>query len=165
MKHTYSAARAASLLVAVCLGLSLSACGKKEQPAPAPAAAPAPAPAAAPVQDHVNVPVAVKNIVLGNALGEQKQVAAAMDSFAPKDIIYAVVETEGTGKAKLKAAWTYHKGDKVAPVNETVQELEATGPAHSEFHVSKADGWPKGSYKVEIFLNDTSAGVREFSVK
>jgi hypothetical protein len=161
MKPTHTA----SLFVAALLSLALVACGKKEPAAPAPAAAPAPTPAAAPAPDLVNAPVAVKNIVLGNALGEQKHVATAMDSFAPKDIIYAVVETVGSGKAKLKAAWTYHKGDKVAPVNETVQEIDVAGPANSEFHVSKPDGWPKGDYQVELFLNDASVGVRKFSVK
>jgi hypothetical protein len=26
----------------------------------------------------------------------------------------------------------------------------------TEFHVAKPDGWPKGSYKVEVFLNGNS---------
>jgi hypothetical protein len=120
---------------------------------------------AAPVPDVVNVPVSVKSISLGNQIDAAKQVAAPLASFAPKDTIYAAVETVGSGKASLKAAWTYHKGDKVAPVNETTQEIEAAGPAHNEFHVSKPSGWPVGDYQVEIFLNGASAGVAKFSVK
>lgn len=152
----------AALLVAALLGLGLAACGKKEQPAPAPTPAPAPAPV---VQDVTNVPVSVKAISLGNAIGDTKQVTAAKESFGAKDTIYAVVETIGSGKASLKAAWTFHKGGKTAPVNETTQEIDATGPANSEFHISKPDGWPVGDYQVEIFLNGASAGVKKFSVK
>lgn len=152
----------ATLLVAAVLGLGLTACGKKEQPAPAPTPAPAPAPV---VQDATNVPVSVKAITLGNAIGDTKQVTAAMESFGAKDTIHAVVETIGSGKASLKAVWTFHKGDKTAPVNEATQEIDATGPANSEFHISKPDGWPVGDYQVEIFLNGASAGVKKFSVK
>jgi len=152
----------ASLLVAALLGLSLAACGKKEQPAPAPTAAPAPAPVA---QDMVNVPVSVKAISLGNAVGENKLVAAPMESFGAKDTIHAVVETIGSGKATLKAVWTFHKGGKTAPVNETTQEIDAAGPANSEFHISQPDGWPAGDYQVEVFLNGASSGVKKFNVK
>jgi predicted small lipoprotein YifL len=142
------------------LALSLAGCGKKEQPAPVPPPAPAPV-----VQDSINVPVSVKAVTLGNAIGETKQVAAPLNSFGAKDTIYAVVETIGAGKAALKAVWTYHKGDKTAPVNETTQEIDAAGPANNEFHISKPDGWPVGDYQVEVFLNGTSAGMQKFSVQ
>ena len=141
--------------------LAVAGCGKKEQPAPIPAPAAAPAPA---VQDMVNVPVSVKAITLGNQLADGK-VATPQSSFAPKDTLYAVVETIGSGKVALKAAWTFPKGDKTAPVNETTQEITASGPAHTEFHVSKPDGWPVGDYKVEIFLNGASAGSQTFTDK
>jgi len=150
----------ASLFATVLLGLALTGCGKKEQPAPVPPPAPAPV-----VQDSINVPVSVKAVTLGNAIGETKQVAMPLSSFGTKDTIYAVVETIGSGKASLKASWTFHKGDKTAPVNETTQEIDAAGPANNEFHISKPDGWPVGDYQVEIFMNGTSAGVQKFSVK
>jgi hypothetical protein len=151
-----------SLFAAVLISLGLTACGKKEQPAPAPTPAPAPAPA---VQAPAPAPVSVKAVTLGNAIGDTKQVTAPMSTFGKKDTIYAVVETVGTGKATLKADWTFHKGDKAAPVNSTTQEIDAAGPANSEFHVSKPDGWPVGDYQVEVFLNGTSAGTQKFNVK
>jgi hypothetical protein len=152
-----------TLLATALLGLALTACSKKQEaapPAPAPVAAPAPA-----VQDTVNVPVSVKSVTLGNQLGDGKKVAAPLGTFGAKDTIYAVVETIGTGKATLKAVWTFHKGDKTAPVNETTQEIDAAGPANSEFHISKPDGWPVGDYKVEVFFNGTSVGTQAFNVK
>jgi predicted small lipoprotein YifL len=153
----------AALIAAVMLGLALAGCGKKQPAAPAPSpAAQVPAPTA---QDLVNVPLAVKAVTLGNAIGDTKQVTTPLASFGPKDSIYAVVETIGSGKASLKAAWTFHKGDKSAPVNETTQEIDAAGPSNSEFHISKPDGWPVGDYQVEVFLNGVSAGVHKFSVR
>ncbi len=151
-----------TLFTAALLSFGLAACGKKEQPAPVPAAEPAPAPAVvAPTPEAVTI----KAINLGNAIGDTMQVSAPMNTFGKKDTIYAVVETTGTGKATLKAVWTYHKGDKTTSVNETTQEIDAAGAANSEFHVSKPDGWPAGDYQVEIFLNGAAAGTQKFNVK
>lgn len=148
---------------AAALVFSLTACKKKEETAAAPAPAPAAAPAA---PDVINVPVSVKQITLSNKIDETtKQAAMAMNSFAANDTIYAVVDTIGSGKTAIKVQWTYHKGEKTAQVNETVQEIEATGPASTEFHISKPSGWPVGDYQVEVFVNGTSASVQKFAVK
>ena len=104
------------VLVLAVLTLGLAGC-KKESPPSAPATAPTPAPQ---VQVPATAPdvVSVANITLGKALGPDKKVAAATDTFSKGDTIYAVVETTGSGNATLKAKWTYLKGDKTAPVNE-----------------------------------------------
>ena len=133
--------------LAVLLALTMSACSKK----PAPPATPA--------------VVTVKAVTVGKAIGADKRVTAPASSFARTDTIYAAVETDGSGNATLKAKWTYHKGDKVAVVNENSQTLAATGPAVTEFHISKPDGWPTGDYQVEVFLNDASTGAKKFSVQ
>jgi hypothetical protein len=142
------------------LVLGFAGC-KKEAPPPPPAPpapkveAPAPAPAA----------VSVASITLGKAIGADKKVTAAADTFAKGETIYASVDTTGTGNATLKAKWTYHKGDKAADVNESTATISATGPATNEFHVSKPSGWPPGDYQVEIFLGDKSAGTKKFTIK
>ena len=150
------------LILAVSI-LGFAGC-KKESPPSAPTAVPTPAPqvqAPPPAPDVVSV----ANISLGKALGPDQKVAAATDTFAKGDTIYAVVETTGSGNATLKAKWTYHKGDKTAPVSESSQTISASGPAASEFHVGKPDGWPLGDYQVEISLNDKPAGTKKFVVK
>lgn len=147
------------VLILAALILGVAGC-KKESPPPAPSPAPqvqAPPPATA--------GVSVANISLGKMLGPDKKVAAATDTFAKGDTIYAVVETTGSGNATLKAKWTYYKGDKTAPVNENSQTISANGPVASEFHISKPDGWPLGDYQVEISLNDKPAGTKKFMVK
>lgn len=149
-------------LMIAAAALTLTACGKKEEapkpaPTPAPTAAPAPAPAPA--------AVAVAAITVGKAIGADKKVSAATDTFAKGDTMYASVDTSGSGSATLKAKWTYEKGGKTAIVKEDSQTIAATGPATSEFHIAKPDGWPTGDYVVEIFLNDKSAGTKKFAVK
>jgi len=136
--------------LAVLLALTMSACSKK------------PAPPATPATPAV---VTVKAVTVGKAIGADKRVTAPASSFARTDTIYAAVETDGSGTATLKAKWTYHKGDKVAVVNENSQTLAATGPAVTEFHISKPDGWPTGDYQVEVLLNDASAGAQKFAVQ
>ena len=102
-------------------------------------------------------PVAVAAVTLGKEVDAEKRIAAPLEAFGPSDTIYASVETTGVGPAKLRALWSFVKGEKTAKVDETVIEVEATGPAVHEFHVSKPSGWPKGDYKVEIFLGDEAA--------
>jgi hypothetical protein len=125
------------------------ACKKSEPPPPPPApatVAPTPPP-----------PLAVGTVTLGNALGADKRVTAPLEAFGAKDTIYASVETSGTGHAKLRALWSFVKGEKTAKVDETTIEFDSTAPAVNEFHVAKPSGWPKGDYKVEIFLGDAEA--------
>ncbi|MEO5693255.1 MAG: hypothetical protein ABIQ72_09035 [Usitatibacter sp.] len=149
------------ILAAALLAVSVAACKKDPPPAPPPPA-PAPAPAPAPVA----APVAVTVAHLGNAIGADKKVTTASETFAAKDTIYASVETSGTGAATLKSKWTYiAKDGKMVPVKEDSMQIQATGPAVNEFHISKPDGWPAGNYQVEIMLNDQVVQTRKYSVK
>jgi hypothetical protein len=102
-------------------------------------------------------PVAVSTVTLGNAIGADKKVVAPSETFGPKDTIYASVETTGAGQGKLRALWSFVKGDQTAKVDETTIELNTTAPTVNEFHVSKPSGWPVGDYRVEIFLGDAAA--------
>ena len=143
------------------LALTLNACGKKvEVPTPQPIPAPT-----APVPPPVIAGVTVGTITLGNAIGASKKVTQAADSFGKKDTIYAAVVTTGAGTAKLRAKWTYRKGSQESLVKEESQTITPTGPASSEFHISKPDGWPTGDYQVEIFVEDKSVGTKAFTVK
>lgn len=129
----------------------LVACGKSEEK-PKPAVA-------------VPAGVTAGGLGLGKAIGTDRKVSAATDTFAKGDTFYVSIDTSGTGTATLKARWTYHKGGQVAPVKEDTQTIAPTGPATSEFHISKPDGWPTGDYQVELFLNDNPIGVRKFAVR
>jgi hypothetical protein len=148
-------------LVAVVLCLGLLACGRSEQTqAPSPAPSPAPPPMAAPVAP---APFRVGAIDLGTAIGADKRVSTPADAFAPTDTIYASVATEGAAPTvTLTARWSYEDGQLVEESSETIAP---TGPAVTEFHIAKPDGWPTGRYKIEIIADGRPAGAREFEVR
>jgi hypothetical protein len=150
--------RSAGLLALLFVGCL--ACSKKEEPAPPP-----PAPVTVPPTTQP-APVGISAVTLGKGIGADKKVTEASDVFGAKDTIYASVDTSGTGHAKLRALWSFVKGEKTTKVDDTTIEFDSTAPATNEFHVSKPSGWPKGSYKVDIFLNDSAdpAMTKTFTV-
>jgi hypothetical protein len=144
--------RIATILFALTLASGI-ACKKAEPPPPPPPAAaptPPPPPPAPP-------PLAIGTVTLGKAVGPDKKVAAPVEAFGVKDTIYASIDTTGVGHAKVRALWTFVKGEKTAKVDESLLEFDSSAPATNEFHIAKPSGWPKGDYKVEIFLGDATA--------
>ncbi|MGO4701640.1 hypothetical protein [Dyella sp. 2RAB6] len=144
--------------------LTLAACGKKEEAATPTAAPPAAATAAAPAAAAPAPAPAVSlvSIDLGSAVGADQKVTTATTSFTPKDSIYAAVSTSGSGNATIAVKWTYQDGQ---TVKEDSKSIAPTGPATTSFEISKPDGWPAGSYKVDVSLNGQPAGTKDFSVK
>ena len=147
----------AGLGLALCLAMPLlSACnrsGSSSAPTPAPQAA---APQAAAPQFQV------KSIDLGTAVGADKKISAPATAFKPGDTIYLSVVTDGASPSvTLAARWTYEDGQLV---NESSQTIAPSGPAATEFHIAKPDGWPAGKYKVDVAANGQPAGSREFTV-
>lgn len=137
------------LLPAVALG-----CKKKEAAAPPVGEATMP-PAAA--------PVSVLSVDLGRAVGADQRVAAPTTEFGPRDTIYAAIATTGTSSgATLATRWTFSDGQLV---HEDSRTIAPTGPAVTEFHIMNASAWPAGSYKVDVMLNGSPAGSKEFTVK
>jgi len=141
--------------------VSLAACGKKEPPPPPPT--PIPVATAVPTP----VPFKVVSVDLGKSIGDDKKIKDAATTFGPKDTIYAVVATEGVApKVALKARWTYGSpGKLVKAVNEEARDISSTGPAVTEFHITKPAGWPVGKYKVEVSADGTVVATKDFEVK
>jgi hypothetical protein len=109
------------------------------------------------------VDVRVSQIDMGRSLNADKTINDTSDSFKPNDTIYASIRTGGTAATStLKARWTYQDGQ---VVNVSTQTIAPTGDARTEFHISKPDGWPTGKYKLEVFLNGSSAATRDFEVE
>ena len=149
--------------IAIAFAFALGACGKKAEPPPPPAPAPAPAPAPMPATAPAGV--AFSSVSLGKSVGADKKVTAASEVFAKGDTIHASVDTSGTGSATLAAKWTYSKDGKTVPVKEDSATITPTGPATTEFHISKPDGWPLGNYQVEVLLDGKSVTTKSFTVK
>ncbi|HZM28443.1 MAG TPA: hypothetical protein VFB89_13935 [Gemmatimonadales bacterium] len=146
------------IFLALAFGVgSLGGC-KKAPPPPPPSevTTPPPEPPAPP-------PFAVKTIDVGKGITADKHVANATTSFSVKDTIYVSVVTDGAAPSKtITARWTFGAGKLVKEQSDTIAP---TGPAATEFHITKKTPWPAGKYKVEILVDGNSAGTKEFEVK
>ena len=105
--------------------------------------------------------VEITEVTLGKAVGADKAVSEATTTFEPTDTIYVSVRTEGTApSATLAARWTFEDGQ---VVDESSQTIAPTGPEVTEFHISKPDGWPVGSYEVAISLDGQPVESQSFT--
>ena len=148
--------RRTALMFLSALALASAGCVKKdEQKTTAAPTPPAVAPAAG---------VSVSSLTIGNALGPDKRVPQHAATIATGDTIYVSIATTGSGETTLRSRWTFLANGQSTLVNEDTQRVSTNGPATHEFHISKPDGWPKGDYQVEIFVNDASAATRRFAV-
>ena len=135
---------------------------KKAPPPPPPSTEATPPPISEPTPAVVGFKIT--SIQLGKAIGLDKRISEPAATFGPQDTIYASAESEGTAPSvTLKARWTF--GDAGQLVSESEQTIAPTGPAATEFHVSKASGWPAGKYKVEISADGSVVGTQDFEVK
>ena len=105
----------------------------------------------------------VTGIELGKALSADKKIAAPMTTFGTRDTIFAVIASEGASKStKVATRWTFQDTLVVA---QDSQDLAPTGPAWTEFHITKPTRWPKGRYAVEVTVDSVAAGRKEFEIK
>jgi hypothetical protein len=147
-----------SLVLALGLAaVAVTGCKKSAPPPQEEASAPSAAPAPAAAE------FSVSTIELGKGIGADKRVTAPVTTFKPKDTIYVSVATEGAAPSKtITAKWSFEDGQ---VVKEGSESIAPTGPAVTEFHISKPSGWPAGKYKVEIAVDGAAAGSKEFEVK
>jgi len=163
------------LAAALASVLALSACGKKDEsaspipgtPPPsssAPVMTPAPASTAgmAPAGGSSTAAVTLNTVELGSTVDANNKILASGTSFAPKDTIYASVDTSGSGPATVAAKWTYQDGQ---TVHEDSKTINANGPETTAFMISKPGGLPAGNYKVDISLNGNQVASKDFTVK
>ncbi|TAM06211.1 MAG: hypothetical protein EPN71_01150, partial [Rhodanobacter sp.] len=106
--------------------------------------------------------VSFSSVEIGSSVDANNKIRTSGTSFAPKDKIYASVETVGSGHATLAAKWTYRDGQ---TVHGDSKVLDTMGPQTTAFMISKSDGFPAGDYKVEISLNGQPVASKDFSVK
>lgn len=132
-------------------------CGKKEAAPKADspiAVAPAPAPT-------------VTGIELGSKLGPNNTIAQAATVFGKRDTVFvSVIAQNAVPTSSLTAKWTFQTGQMIDSTTQAFARTDATNTATTtEFHISKKTPWPAGKYKVEIWLDGTSVGSRDFEIK
>ncbi|HET6797605.1 MAG TPA: hypothetical protein VFH40_10635 [Gemmatimonadales bacterium] len=140
------------------VGLATLALGGCKKQAPAP---PSDTGAASPTASSAEF--SVRGVDVGKQIGSDKRISNPTTSFAPRDTIYVSVATEGSAPSKtIGVKWSYQDGQTIKEAKETIAP---TGPAATEFHLAKASGWPAGKYKVEVTVDGSPAGTKEFEVK
>jgi hypothetical protein len=107
--------------------------------------------------------VRVTDVALGRGTAGDKSITGATDTFSPRDTIYATVTTDGMGdNVAVRAKWTYQDGQ---VVEETSQTISPRGQARTEFHITKPDGWPAGTYRLEVMVNGQPSMTKTFTVR
>jgi hypothetical protein len=105
----------------------------------------------------------VRGVDLGKTIGPDKRISSPTTTFGPRDTIYVSVTTEGAAPSKaISAKWSFQDGQVIKEGTETIAP---SGSAATEFHIAKPSGWPVGKYKVEISVDGSPAGSKEFEVK
>ncbi len=89
--------------------------------------------------------------------------ASKTNLFWTTDTFYVSVKTEGSGpEVTLKAKWMLPNGTVVL---ESEQAITPTGPMETVLAGKKPERWEASDYKVEVFLNDISAGTQELNAR
>src|SRR5260370_3678244 len=92
----------------------------------------------------------------GLKLGKDKGASQQTTSFAADDTIYAVAEVSNApSKVKVKGRLSFEDvpGQDTAPIPGLEKTLDLPGSGTATYTFSPpADGWPKGKYKMEVFM-------------
>jgi hypothetical protein len=105
-------------------------------------------------------PLRASTIQLGKSLNSDNSVGTHTTRFMPEDTIYVSVLTTGPGSGTLVARWFYGAG----VASEMKKDVAYNREAFTEFHLQNSAGFQPGQYKVEVLLDGTSIGEREFRV-
>jgi hypothetical protein len=94
--------------------------------------------------------------ISGLKLGKDEGVSAETSSFAAGDTVYAVATVSnapGAVKVKGRLAIDEVEGEQSGPVPGLEKTLDLPGSGTATYTFSPpASGWPKGKYKVEVFM-------------
>ena len=108
-----------------------------------------------------DVPLRVDTIQVGRSLNPDNSIGSHTTQFKADDTtIYVSVLTPEPGSGTISVKWTY--AGRV--VSEPSKEVSYNAPAATEFHLVNSAGFPPGEYKIEVFLDGTAAGIRNFRV-
>lgn len=110
----------------------------------------------------------VTDITLGRSIGPEKEVTRPSQTFKPEDTVFASVVVRGyADDAWLTGRWfrQIEGGDKLEQIYKTRHRASPDGVMVTEMHMGASpDPLEPGKYRVEIRLNGTIVGVRDFQV-
>ena len=90
------------------------------------------------------------------------QTAFASDDETIHVSITTVSSADAPATATLGVRWTYEDGQLI---DERSAALQFTGTDATSFHVNNPEGWPMGTYDVEVTLNGEPVETRQFTIQ
>lgn len=105
-------------------------------------------------------PLTVSTIQVGRSLNEDSSISSLTTTFKPNETVYVAVLNPDRGEGTIGVKWYY--GTQL--LSEREKPVKFKGSGATEFNLQSAAGFPLGDYSVEVFLNGTSAGRRNFNV-
>jgi hypothetical protein len=106
-------------------------------------------------------PLRVETIQLGRSLNPDNSVAEHTTTFRRNDTVYVAILTPAPGRGTISVRWTY--GGQV--IDQPQKEVSYRDAAATSFNLVNSGGFPPGNYAVEVFVDGTSAGTRNFNVQ
>jgi hypothetical protein len=91
----------------------------------------------------------VAAIQTGKSLNSDNSVATHAATFKPKDTMYVSVLTSARGSGTLVVRWSL--GGRV--INEVTKQVSYNDQAATDFRFQAADGFPPGTYTIEVLLD------------
>lgn len=119
-------------------------------------------PAEQPVSSEMPTAVNVSSVTLGTAAGADRKIATPMTTFAARDPIVVSIETDGAASNANVTVKLIDQDDQT--IDEQTQTISPTGMETTNVTFTNADGWPTGSYRAEVWINDTLARSTDFTV-
>lgn len=108
----------------------------------------------------------VSNIELGKRTGPNLRVSETASTFMERDTVYlSVVTNNATEDSRVSARFTSQDGAVIDSSGQNVARDAGTTTAVTQFRLVQDNGWPVGTYTVDIWLNDAPVGTRQFDVK
>lgn len=111
--------------------------------------------------------VSVTQVQLGTEVDNDSAVTSPQTAFASDDntihvAVTTVSDSNAPATATIGVRWTFEDGQLI---DERSAALEFTGTDTTSFHVENAEGWPMGTYNVEITLNGETVETRQFTIQ
>lgn len=105
-------------------------------------------------------PITVDTIQLGRSLNTDQSIASQTTTFKPNETVYVAALNSARGYGVISVKW--YMGAQM--LSEREKKVDFSGAGATEFNISSATGFPEGDYRVEVFLDGTSVGTRNFNV-
>lgn len=108
-----------------------------------------------------NEPLKVSAVQTGKSLNSDNSIAVHAATFRPKDTMYVAVLTDARGAGTITVRWKL--GSQV--LHELTREVSYNDQAATDFRFQAADGFPAGTYTIEVLLDGQSVNTTTVRVE